>query len=53
MCIVFEYYFELSKDLGVDQALPVRFFKSVFDNVLLKHGKLPHVLHLDVHLSRP
>ena len=27
-----------------DQSLPLRFFKSVFDNVLLENGGLPHVL---------
>ena len=30
--------------------IPLRPIKSVFDNVLLKHGGLPHVLPLTVHL---
>ena len=30
--------------------IPLRPFKSVFDNVLLEHGGLPHVLPLAVHL---
>ena len=30
--------------------IPLSPFKSVFDNVLLEHGGLPHVLPLAVHL---
>ena len=34
----------------LNHLIPLRPFKSVFDNVLLEHGGLPHVLPLAVHL---
>ena len=34
----------------LNHLIPNRPFKSVFDNVLLEHGGLPHVLPLAVHL---
>ena len=34
----------------LNHLIPLRPFKSVFDNVLLKHGGLPHVLPLAVPL---
>ena len=34
----------------LNHLIPLRPFKSVFDNVLLEHGELPHVLPLAVHL---
>ena len=33
----------------LNHLIPLRPFKSVFDNVLLEHGVLPHVLPLAVH----
>ena len=35
---------------SLNHLIPLRPFKSVFDNVLLEHGGLPHVLPLAVHL---
>ena len=35
----------------LNHLIPLRPFKSVFDNVLLEHGGLPHVLPLSVHQS--
>ena len=40
-----EYLGLLSEQFNTTQT-----FKSVFDNVLLEHGGLPHVLPLAVHL---
>ena len=34
----------------LNHLIPLRPFKSVFDNVLLEHGGLPHVHPLSVHL---
>ena len=34
----------------LNHIIPLRPFKSVLDNVLIKHGGLPHVLPLAVHL---
>ena len=34
----------------LNHLIPLRPFKNVFDNVLLEHGGLPHVLPLAVHL---
>merc|ERR1719411_2492444 len=34
----------------LNHLIPLRPIKSVFDNVLLEHGGLPHVLSLAVHL---
>ena len=34
----------------LNHLIPLRPFKSVFDNVLLEHSGLPHVLPLAVHL---
>ena len=34
----------------LNHSIPLSPFKSVFDNVLLEHGGLPHVLPLAVHL---
>ena len=34
----------------LNHLIPLRPIKSVFDNVLLEHGGLPHVLPLAVHL---
>ena len=36
--------------LYLNHLIQLRPFKSVFDNVLLEHGGLPHVLPLAVHL---
>ena len=35
---------------SLNHLIPLGTFKSVFDNVLLEHGGLPHVLPLAVHL---
>ena len=35
---------------SLNHLIPIRSFKNVFDNVLLEHGGLPHVLPLAVHL---
>merc|ERR1711950_119890 len=34
----------------LNHLIPLKHIKSVFDNVLLEHGGLPHVLPLAVHL---
>ena len=34
----------------LNHLIPLRPIKSVFDNVLVEHGGLPHVLPLAVHL---
>ena len=40
----------MTKSYQLDQSLELGLVKSVFDNVLLEHGGLPHVLPLAVHL---
>ena len=35
----------------MDHLVSLRLFKPFFDNVVLEHGGLPHVLSLAVHLD--
>ena len=42
------YGFGMKKGCQLDQSLPLRLFKSVFESILLKHGGLPHILPLAV-----
>ena len=39
----------LTKGYQPYQSLTLRLFKSIFDNVLLGNGGLPHTVHLAVH----
>ena len=40
----------MTQDYQMDHSLSLRLLKPFFDNVLLEHGELPHVLPLAVHL---
>ena len=42
----------MTQGYQLDQSIPLRLYKSVFDNVLLEHGGLltTHVLPFAVHL---
>ena len=41
----------MTQGYHLDQSLPPRLSKSVFNNVLFEHGGLPHALSLTVHLD--
>ena len=40
----------MTRGYQLDQLLSLRLLKPLFDNILLEHGGLPHVLPLAVHL---
>ena len=51
MNLVMDWVMGMTQGYQLDQSLPLRLFKSVFDNVLLEHGGHPTVLPLAVHLE--